>query len=218
MRKKGNYGMSTNLPMNWTPSKAQALEIMIEQPSRAVKQVAEDVGVANSTLHLWLKDPEFVEVFYQRYMVTFGAKLPAVLQSMIREAQAGNVSAGRLVLEHSGKLIKRVEVANTQSPFEKFMKESEEVEAIEVEYEEVDDLIVMPERPVVKPKKQIKSKAEEERELKAKQDQLVKRSEARKWRLRAEAVGLPPTKRGRQTNLQRRAWQQKIVQLENENS
>ncbi|MFQ5452501.1 MAG: phBC6A51 family helix-turn-helix protein [Candidatus Paceibacterota bacterium] len=208
--------MSTNLPANWKPSKAQALEIMIEQPSRPVKQVAEDVGVANSTLHLWLKDPEFVEVFYQRYMVTFGAKLPAVLNSMIQEAEAGNVSAGRLVLEHSGKLIKRVEVANTQSPFEKFLDQTEEVEAIEVDYEDYDDLIVMPERPVVKPKKVRKTKAEEERELKAKQERLKKRAEARKWRIRAEKVGLPPSKRGRQTNLQRRAWKQKIVQLEKE--
>lgn len=210
--------MSTNLPANWKPQKAQALEIMIEQPTRAIQQIADDVGIAKSTLHLWLKDPEFVEVFYQRYMVTFGAKLPAVLQAMIISAQDGNVSAGRLVLEHSGKLIKRVEVANTRSPFEKWLGNTKEVDAIEVDYEEVlDDLVIMPERPVVIPKKEHKSKAEEERELKAKQDRLVKRSEARKWRLRAEAVGLPPTKQGRQTNLERRAWQQKIVAMENEN-
>ena len=40
-------------------------------------------------------------------MVTFGSRLPTVLNSMVREAEAGNVQAGRLVLEHSGKLIKR---------------------------------------------------------------------------------------------------------------
>ena len=113
--------MSTNLPTHWNASKVRAIELLVSKPSARIKDVAEESGVSSVTIHKWLKDPEFVEVFYQRYMISFGSRLPSVLNSMIIEAEAGNVQAGRLVLEHSGKLIKRVEVANHQSPFEKFL-------------------------------------------------------------------------------------------------
>ena len=113
--------MSVNLPDKLKPSMGIAIDMMVTDPEAKIKDVAEEAGVAVSTIQRWMKDPEFVEVFYQKYMVTFGSKLPKILNSMIREAEAGNVQAGRLVLEHSGKLIKRVEVANHKSPFEKFL-------------------------------------------------------------------------------------------------
>ena len=50
-----------------------------------------------------------------------------VLNSMIREAIEGNVQAGRLVLEHSGKLVKNINVT-VDSPFEKFLKAEENAE------------------------------------------------------------------------------------------
>ena len=93
--------MSVNLPDKLKPSMAIAIDMLVNDPETKMKDVAEESGVAVSTLRRWLKDPEFVEVFYQKYMVTFGAKLPNILNSMIREAEAGNVQAGRLVLEHS---------------------------------------------------------------------------------------------------------------------
>ena len=98
-----------------------AIDLLVNDPEAKITDVAEKAGVTRATVHNWLKDPEFVEVFYQKYMVVFGSRLPTVLNSMVREAEAGNVQAGRLVLEHSGKLIKRVEVKNHQSPFEKFL-------------------------------------------------------------------------------------------------
>ena len=112
--------MSVNLPTKWKPEKALVVDMLVSNPESRIQDVADEVGVSRATIHNWLKDPNFVEVFYQKYMVTFGSKLPNVLNSMIREAEAGNVQAGRLVLEHSGKLIKRVEVANHKSPFENF--------------------------------------------------------------------------------------------------
>ena len=105
--------MSVNLPTHWKPSKVRAIELLVNEPNARIKDVAEESGVSSVTIHKWLKDPEFVEVFYQKYMISFGSRLPSVLNSMIREAEAGNVQAGRLVLEHSGKLIKR---GGSQSP------------------------------------------------------------------------------------------------------
>ena len=112
--------MSVNLPTKWKPEKSIVVDMLVTNPECRIQDVADKAGVTKATIHNWLKDPEFVEVFYQKYMVTFGSRLPTVLNSMVREAEAGNVQAGRLVLEHSGKLIKRVEVNNHRSPLRSF--------------------------------------------------------------------------------------------------
>ena len=197
--------MSVNLPDKLKPSMAIAIDMLVNDPETKMKDVAEESGVAVSTLRRWLKDPEFVEVFYQKYMVTFGAKLPNILNSMIREAEAGNVQAGRLVLEHSGKLIKRVEVANHKSPFEKFLT-TQDAEIMDVDYE------VMPQRPIV-PDKPItkKESAQKQKRLDRKNE---KRREARNWRKRAERIGIEKPDKGRQTPAQRKAWQEQIIKRE----
>ena len=196
--------MSVNLPDKLKPSMAIAIDMLVNDPETKMKDVAEESGVAVSTLRRWLKDPEFVEVFYQKYMVTFGAKLPNILNSMIREAEAGNVQAGRLVLEHSGKLIKRVEVANHKSPFEKFLT-TQDAEVMDVDYEDVE---VLPQRPVVPDKP--KTKQEATREQRTLDKKNKKRRNARDWRKRAEKVGIEKPKQGRQTPAQRKAWQEKV--------
>ena len=176
--------MSVNLPDKLKPSMAIAIDMLVNDPETKMKDVAEESGVAVSTLRRWLKDPEFVEVFYQKYMVTFGAKLPNILNSMIREAEAGNVQAGRLVLEHSGKLIKRVEVANHKSPFEKFLT-TQDAEVMDVDYEDVE---VLPQRPVVPDKPKTKKEITQEQRTLDKKNK--KRRDARDWRKRAEKVGV----------------------------
>jgi len=209
--------MSVNLPTNWKPEKSRAIDILVTNPSSKIQDISEAVGVSKNTIRNWMKEPEFVEVYYQKYMVTFGAKLPTVLQSMIREAEAGNVQAGRLVLEHSGKLIKRVEVANNQSPFEKFLNnqasDMQEIATIDAEVEEIEpEFKVLPERPIVPTKNA--SKVQQLRELKKKEEKNRKRREARHWRERAEAVGVSKPERGRQTKAQRKMWQDKVVARE----
>jgi len=209
--------MSVNLPTNWKPEKSRAIDILVTNPSSKIQDISEAVGVSKNTIRNWMKEPEFVEVYYQKYMVTFGAKLPTVLQSMIREAEAGNVQAGRLVLEHSGKLIKRVEVANNQSPFEKFLNnqasDMQEIATIDAEVEEIEpEFKILPERPIVPPKNA--SKVQQLRELKKKEEKNRKRREARHWRERAEAVGVSKPERGRQTKAQRKMWQDKVVARE----
>jgi len=202
--------MSVNLPDKLKPAMGVAIDMLVTDPEAKMKDVAEESGVAVSTLQRWMKDPEFVEVFYQKYMVTFGSKLPKILNSMIREAEAGNVQAGRLVLEHSGKLIKRVEVANHKSPFEKFLSsdssDMKEVEVVDADYE------VFPQRPEV-PEKPI-TKTELTQKQRALNKKNKKRREARRWRERAERVGVSPPKKGRQTPAQRKAWQDKIAKRE----
>jgi len=205
--------MSVNIPSKIKPSMAIAIDLLVNDPEAKITDVAEKAGVTRATVHNWLKDPEFVEVFYQKYMVTFGSRLPTVLNSMVREAEAGNVQAGRLVLEHSGKLIKRVEVNNHQSPFEKFLtsqaSDMEEVEVLEADYEDVE---ILPQRPVIPEKPPTKKELSTQQKKSDRKNE--KRREARRWRQRAEAVGIGKPKMGRQTPAQRKAWQEQVIKRE----
>jgi len=194
------------LPVKWKADKVRALELMVMQPSMTQKDIAEEVGVTRATIYAWLKDPEFVEVFYEKYMVTFGAKLPSVLQSMIREAESGNVQAGRLVLEHSGKLIKRVEVKQHQSPFEKFLSNNGEVEDAEFE--------VFPQRPEVPEKPAVETKAMKKKKEKKKKVASEKRREAWTWRKRAINAGVELLPVGRKTKSEQEDWHIKIIEAE----
>ena len=198
-----------SLPTKWKDTKMTAIELLIKEPELSYDDVGEKSGVTGQTIYRWMRDPEFVDVYYQKYMITFGSRLPSVLTAMVREAESGNVQAGRLVLEHSGKLIKRVEVASHQSPFEKFLKADvsgiKEIEAEDAEFEEV----VAPVMDVVH-----KTAAQEQRELTKKQHQLQVRRDARSLRDRAAKVGLKTGKQGRQSLRKRRAWVKKIEELE----
>ena len=100
-------------------------------------EVAKELGVSRNLIYIWRKNPKFVDAIYERYMIKFGGELPAVLQAMIREAKAGNVQAGRLILEHSGKLVKNINVT-IDSPYEKFLKsEKAEFEVVDAEIEDI---------------------------------------------------------------------------------
>jgi hypothetical protein len=202
--------MSLNLPEKWKPSKVRALEFLTAYPNAKMEEVAEESGVSKATIHLWMRDPEFVEVFYQKYMISFGSKLPAILNSMIREAESGNVQAGRLILEHSGKLIKRVEINNTQSPFEKFLDKDGKI------YPEAEDaeFTVMPERPIYEKKIKPKTKAQERAELVKMEKSMEKRRESAKWRTRAKRVNVEVLPQGRKTPNQIQEWREMVIEME----
>ena len=115
---------------------AEFATVYVNNPDMNLGDISREIGVHRNTITNWLNDKEFVESLYQTYMQTFGAKLPSVLQAMYSEAINGNVQAGRLILEHSGKLVKNVEV-KVESPFERFLQGTKKIEnAIEVVEEE----------------------------------------------------------------------------------
>lgn len=200
-----------------------AIDLLIHNPELNKKQIAEQLKVSPRTIHSWFADDRFVEMYYKKYMISFNAKLPMVLNSMIREAVEGNVQAGRLVLEHSGKLVRNINVT-VDSPFEKFLK-AEQIDAdeiIDAESEEVTEIIdTLPERNPVndKPKKRdIKEKKAVEQIKKGKKPYRQKRREDRASRYallqRAKKVGLDPLPSRRPTNSERRKWLEKLAELE----
>ena len=98
--------LSTKLKKN--PSKVLAVELCAMNPEMTVAQIAGKLGISKSCLENWKREPAFIDAVYDRYMLQFGLEVPQVLDSMLREAKAGNVQAGRLILEHSGKLVKNI--------------------------------------------------------------------------------------------------------------
>ena len=201
------------------PDVLKAIELYALKPDITASEVAKDIGVSTSLIYIWRKNPKFVDAIYERYMVELGGELPAVLQAMIREAKAGNVQAGRLILEHSGKLVKNVNIT-VDSPYEKFLKaEKAEIEFEDAEVEEIVDSIPdigvsLPERNtedqrkrVARERKQIKKAVKSAAKLKA---YNKKRREWHKWKKRAEAVGVEPLPARRPTPAQRKDWEDEI--------
>ena len=203
----------------------KAIELYALQPDITAAEVAKALGISASLVYVWRKNPNFVDAIYSRYMVEFGGELPAVLQAMVREAKAGNVQAGRLVLEHSGKLVKNVNIT-IDSPFEKFLK----AEKAEIDYEdaEVEEIIAsvsydeenLPERNtgdqrqrVRKEKKKIKKAIKNEKE---KQAYNKKRKEWNEWLSRGKKMGVDPLPARRPTPAQKKTWREEIVRRENE--
>ena len=205
------------------PAKTLAAELLALNPHLTIEKVASKVGVTERTVHLWKQDPNFVEAIYDRYMLEFGSEIPSVLNAMVREAKEGNVQAGRLVLEHSGKLVKNVNVT-IDSPFEKFLKGAQVAEVvsdediIEVAAEIVTEDDGLPERNTEdQGKRASREKILTRKEIKKEEQRVkynAKQKEWYRWRKRAEKVGVSPLKSRRPTPAQRKEWQNKIIQAE----
>jgi hypothetical protein len=191
-----------------------AIDLMIHNPGLNKTEVAKQLDIPPRTIRSWFADDRFVDMYYKRYMTLFNSKLPMVLNSMIREAVEGNVMAGRLVLEHSGKLIKNINVT-VDSPFEKFLKAKEiDADVIDAESEEVQTIIEnLPERNPENdtPKKRNKKEAKKISYAKNK-----KQNKAKRYALlqRAKKVGLKPLPAKRPTHSERRKWLEKLSELE----
>ena len=99
----------------------KAVDIYATQPNVQHKDVADELGVSYKTLLKLRKDADFWKKVWDTYLVTYEADVLDVCRSMVREALAGNTSAGRLVLEHSGKLQKNINIT-ISSPFEKYLE------------------------------------------------------------------------------------------------
>jgi predicted nucleic acid-binding protein len=206
-----------------TPAKTLAAELLALNPHLTIQKVASKVGVSERTVHLWKQDPNFVEAIYDRYMLEFGSEIPSVLNAMVREAKEGNVQAGRLVLEHSGKLVKNINVT-IDSPFEKFLKGAQVAEVvsdediIDVASEVVTEDDSLPERNTEdQGKRAVREKKITIKEIKKEEQRTkynAKQKEWYRWRKRAKKAGIPPLKSRRPTPAQRKEWQRSIVQAE----
>ena len=197
----------------------KAIEIYGTQPMMEHQKVAEMLNIAESTLLRIRRDPNFWQKVYEFYMVSFEGDIVDVLRAMVREAKAGNVQAGRLVLEHSGKLQKNINIT-IDSPFEKWMKKAE-IGDDAVEAEIIDDFgeeIVLPERTADNSTKsvseQLKKLRNSQNKAKRAKSRNKLRRERHKWLKRAELVEIEPLPAARPTPGQKKEWDNSIIAAE----
>ena len=186
----------------------KAVDIYATTPNVQHNFVADELGISYKTLLKLRKDADFWKKVWDTYLVTYEADVLDVCRAMVREALAGNTSAGRLVLEHSGKLQKNINIT-ISSPFEKYLA-SQERKQLEPS-KEIIEAEVVPER--------VRQEFYHiDRELEKKKAVLEKRRELYSWSRRAEAVGIAPMPPKRPTKGQRLAWEMSIIRAEDEQS
>ena len=186
----------------------KAVDIYATTPNVQHNFVADELGISYKTLLKLRKNADFWKKVWDTYLVTYEADVLDVCRSMVREALAGNTSAGRLVLEHSGKLQKNINIT-ISSPFEQYL-ESQQGKQLEPSKEIIEAELV----PV-----EIKREFNHiDSELVKKKAVLEKRRELYSWSRRAEAVGIAPMPPKRPTKGQRLEWEMSIIRAEDEQS
>ena len=182
----------------------KAVDIYATTPNVQHNFVADELGISYKTLLKLRKDADFWKKVWDTYLVTYEADVLDVCRAMVREALAGNTSAGRLVLEHSGKLQKNINIT-ISSPFEKYL-ESQDRKQLEPSKEIIEAEVV----PV-----EIQQEFNHiDSELLKKKATLEKRRELYGWSRRAEAVGISAMPPRHPTKGQRLAWEESIIQAE----
>ena len=210
-----------------------AVEMLSINPSITQKDLALKLGVDRTTIIKWCNDPLFIDAWYKRFMEVAGGELPNVVLAMIREAKEGNVQAGRLILEHFGKLDTRVKI-QVESPFEKFMKMEVEDAEFTVDKEVtngavsigeqasslISDDSELPPRNTLNDSPRLRSDQEKSKlkfaTQKSRKDAILKQEQARLYqrRKRAKAVGLELLPKGRSTKSKRNEWWEELERLE----
>ncbi len=209
-----------------------AIELMASQPHLTNEQIAKKCNISRRTLTTWSSNPLFVESVYERYMEISGAQIPNVIEAMINEAKLGNVQAGRLILEHYGKLENKLKI-EVESNFDKFMRfdgEVDDAEFFEVskEQEEVLDKVSaaigskeqLPDRDTSNDQPKIREKKEKDKLLKVTRSSIKRNSQkdyqnkVYRIRKRAKAVGLALLPAGRHPKGRRTEWEKQLERLE----
>ena len=179
------------------------------------KEVATKVGVSVDSVNKWRQDPNFIDAVYDKYMLKFGLEIPNILDAVVREAVSGNMVAARLALEHSGKLVKNINIT-VDSPFEKFLKAVPDAEVVEdVEVMDVGSFDHLPERKPQDAAKVYKKNQVATKEAIKRAERNAKQKVWYQWRQRAKKVGVDPLTSKRPTPAQRKEWEESIVEAEN---
>ena len=70
---------------------------------KTYKELAEELGVNECTLHRWNQDKKVLAYAYEIYMMNMTHNLPKIFDALIDEAKKGNVKAAKLIFEKTEK-------------------------------------------------------------------------------------------------------------------
>ena len=191
----------------------RAVDLYAHNTGITHQKVCEELGITDKTLMKLRRSPDFWQKTYQEFCTHMEGDLPDIVRAMARESLAGNVQAGKLMLEWAGKLNKTLNV-NVSSPFEKWMEmegKKKLPENAEVVVDELPDRTADNSRQAVE-----QAFAQLEKEMIKKKNWYARRKELYGWSKRAELVGIAPLPPRRPTKGQRLAWEESIVKREEE--
>ena len=200
---------------NLTNGQIEAIELCSASPGTSNKDLAKTIGVSESTISNWRKNPVFIEACYDRFVELNGTRLMSVLDSMFTEAEAGSVPAAQLILNHYNKLNNKIELT-IDSPFEKFLKNKGMVTDVEFVQEEAPEKV---ERKLINDDKKTKIQRKQLKTviLETKSQKKNRNQNSRyKIRQRAKRVGLEALPPGRIPDHIRREWIRKLEKMEKE--
>ena len=181
---------------------SRIVEIYATSPNIEHQAVAKEVGISEKSLRKLRRSPDFNRRIYDSFMISYEGELLDVIRAMVKEAKAGNIQAGRLVLEHGNKLQKNINV-NVTSPFDRWLVFEESKNALN----SMDGEIIVDELPE-------KTDEPSERDLKKRAEWNNRRKELRSWTVRAKKVGIEPLPPKRPKKSERLEWEQSIIQAE----
>ena len=205
----------------------KAVDIYAHSPNIQHGEVAEQLGISDKTLMKLRRNPDFWQKVYQEFLVAMECDIPDIVRAMARESKAGNVQAGRLMLEWAGKLNKTLNI-NISSPFENWlaMEERKQLEPSkevarchEVTLADIQDAEVaeLQDRTADNSREAVEEEfAQLDRKLIKKKAWLKRRHELYTWSKRVELVGIVPMPPRRPTKGQRLTWEESIVRAEQE--
>ena len=185
----------------------RAVDIYAHSPNIKHGEVAEKLSISDKTLLKLRKNADFWDKVYKAYLIEYESEMPDVLRALIRESKAGNVQAIRLVLEHTNRLQKHINI-RISSPFEQWLAQSENNQIEEAEIV----LDKLPQKTAeIAPNKAHNDFIELEDKKKV---WNKRRRELHSWNKRAKAVNIDPMPARRPTPGQREEWQESIVKAE----
>ena len=199
---------------NLTKGQIEAIELVASSPGSSNKDLAKKIGVSESTMSAWRKNPLFIEACYDRFVELNGTRLMSVLDSMFSEAESGSVPAAQLILNHYNKLNNKIELT-VDSPFEKFLKNKN---LVDVEYVEAEDPEVI-ERKLINDDKKVKIQRKKLKSviLETKTQKKNRNQNSRyQLRQRAKRVNLELLPPGRLPDHIRKQWVMKLEKMEKE--
>ena len=168
----------------------RAIELYANTPNIKHGEVAEKLEISDKTLLKLRKKADFWDKVYKAYLIEYESEMPDVLRALIRESKAGNVHAIRLVLEHTNRLQKHINI-RISSPFEQWLasNDNNQIEDAEIVLESMPPL--PPRIADNTPKKPHNDFIRLDQELQKKQSWNERRKELHKWNKRAKACGIP---------------------------
>lgn len=95
---------------NWTAEQLQYIDRLADPDERRTKeQLSKDLGIGRTTLWTWEQKEGFQEEVYQRAMHYLRDFLPEALSVLRSTVRKRNVDALKLLLQHTGKLVEKVQ-------------------------------------------------------------------------------------------------------------